>query len=191
MDQHAQRHGARAAGSHGTVDGEHGATADGRSRAPQRTSLPAGRAGLAERAKHLPATVALPLITALAFGLFTVFRTHTDGTKGGPAMLYGLAAFVVSGVLGLVVAHFQSSLLTETRALAYGALFGCSMGWVYSLGGESVLKSCAFGLTMGAVMFVASLYIFRTHRVREPHGRHRPHHHKQPSRSPSLPVATH
>ncbi|MGY5126259.1 hypothetical protein [Streptomyces nigrescens] len=188
MDQHAQRHGARAARSHGTVETEHGATSTAR------TPQPApGRAGMKERARHIPATVSLPIITALAFGCFIIFRTHTDGTKGGPAMLYGLAGFVVSGALGLVVAHFQSSMITETRATAYGALFGCSMGWAYSLGGETILKSSAFGFTMGAVMFVAALYIFRTHRTREPHGLHRPHHqtHHRGDRSHRLPVATH
>lgn len=196
MDQHAHRHEARAARSHGTVDVEHGATANTRSRDPQRAPRPAGRAGLAERAKRIPATVSLPIVTALAFGCFTIFRTHTDGTKGGPAMLYGLAAAVVSGVLGLVVAHYQSSMITETRAIAYGALFGCSIGWVYSLGGESILKSSAFGFTLGAVMFVVALYVFRTHRVREPHGIHRPHtphraHRSDRDRDHSLPVATH
>ncbi|MFD5737405.1 hypothetical protein ACFWIY_32005 [Streptomyces sioyaensis] len=181
MDQIAQRHGAKAARSHGTVETEHGATAHapGRAGAPQRTQ------GMAER---IPAKVSLPIITALAFGLVTIFRTHTDGTKGGPAMLYGLTAFVVSGALGLVVAHFQSSMLTETRAIAYGVLFGGALGWCYSLGGEAILKSCAFGFTMGAVMFVASLYVFRTHRVREPHGEHRPH---KTHRTDRLPVATH
>ncbi|MFF8790472.1 hypothetical protein [Streptomyces sp. NPDC015125] len=191
MDQHAHRHDARAARSHGTVDVEHGATANARSHDPQRAPRPAGRAGMADRVKHIPATVSLPIITALAFGCFTIFRTHTDGTKGGPAMLYGLAAFVVSGALGLVVAHFQSSMITETRALAYGTLFGCSIGWVYSLGGESILKSSAFGFTLGAVMFVVALYVFRTHRVREPHGKHRPHKPHRTHREHSLPVATH
>ncbi|MGW7490587.1 hypothetical protein [Streptomyces sp. NPDC054786] len=182
MDQHAHRHEARAARSHGTVDVEHGATANARSHDPQRAARPAGLAA------RIPATVSLPVIAALAFGCFTIFRTHTDGTKGGPAMLYGLAAAVVTGVLGLALAHFQSSMITETRALAYGALFGCAMGWVYSLGGESILKSSAFGLTLGAVMFVVALYVFRTHRTREPHGIHRPH---KPHRGHRLPVATH
>ncbi|REK89493.1 hypothetical protein DY245_15500 [Streptomyces inhibens] len=183
MDQHAQRHGARAARSHGTVDVERGATANAHT--PERAS---GMAGMAARAKRIPPRVSLPIITALAFGCFTIFRTHTDGTKGGPAMLYGLAAAVVTGVLGLMVAHFQSSMVTETRALAYGALFGASIGWAYSLGGESILKSCAFGFTFAACMFVVALYIFRTHRVREPHGEHRPH---EPHRHHRLPVATH
>ncbi|MFG2095375.1 hypothetical protein [Streptomyces sp. NPDC048612] len=192
MDQHAQRHGARAARSHGTVETEHGATAATRSL--EKSPRTAGTMGMKERARHIPATVSLPVITALAFGCFIIFRTHTAGIKGGPAMLYGLSGAVVSGALGLIVVHFQSTLITETRAAAYGTLFGCSMGWVYSLGGEAILKSCAFGFTMGAVMFVAALYVFRTHRTREPHGLHRPHehpHHRRGERSHRLPVATH
>ncbi|MFE1171517.1 hypothetical protein [Streptomyces sp. NPDC058773] len=185
MDQHAERPGARAARSHGTVEPEHGATTAARDR--QHALEPAKGLG-----RRIPATVTLPVITALAFGCFIIFRTHTAGIKGGPAMLYGLAGAVVSGALGLLVAHFQSSMITETRAASYGTLFGCAMGWVYSLGGEAILKSCAFGLTMGAVMFVASLYLFRTHRTREPHDLHRPHkHHHRGARDHRLPVATH
>ncbi|MFG2139532.1 hypothetical protein [Streptomyces sp. NPDC048650] len=154
-----------AARSHGTVEPEHGASG----------SAPQSGFKLPGTTRRVPATVAMPVIVAVAFGLFTIFRTHSDGTKGGPAMLYGLCAAVVSGALGLYLVHFQRTMITETRALSYGALFGLSMGWVYSLGGESILKSCGFGLGMGAVMFVVSLYIFRGHRVREPHGSHRPH----------------
>lgn len=167
MDQHARRHGARAARSHGTVEVEHGATATA---APQEQP-----SRLAAMAGRIPPTVSVPIIAALAFGCFTIFRTHAAGIKGGPAMLYGLTAAVVTGVLGVIVVHFQSSMVTETRALSYGALFGASVGWNYSLGGESILKSVAFGFVLGAVMFVTSLYIFRGHREREPHGEHRPH----------------
>ncbi|MEV7383760.1 hypothetical protein [Streptomyces lydicus] len=176
MDQHAHH---RAARSHGTVETEHGAT---RARPAEQPSR------LAALADRVPATVSLPIITALAFGCFTIFRAHSGGIKGGQAVLYGLAAAVVTGALGLVVAHFQSSMLTETRALAYGALFGCAVGWNYSLGGESVLSSVGFGLGLGAAMFVTALYIFRGHRVREPHGEHRPH---KEHRSRHLPVPTH
>ena len=54
------------------------------------------------------------------------------------------------------------------------------MGWLYSLGGESVLKSSVWGIIMAAAMFVVSLYLFRSHRVREPHGLHRPHAARRP-----------
>ncbi|MEU5209557.1 hypothetical protein [Streptomyces sp. NPDC020742] len=183
MDQqHPHRHGARAARSHGTVETEHGATATDDTRAAPRHARPAS---LADR---IPSTVWAPLLAALAFGCFTIFRTHTAGEKGGSALLYGVAGAVVTGILGLIVVHFQSSMLSETRAVAYGALFGLAMGWVYSLGGEMIAKSVGFGLLMGAVMFVASLYLFRGRRASEPHGRHRPH---KGERSRQLPVATH
>ncbi|MEU9122870.1 hypothetical protein AB0C96_23905 [Streptomyces sp. NPDC048506] len=183
MDQHARRHGARAAGSHGTVETEHGATADTGARPPERTSR------LAALAERVPPTVSLPIIAALAFGCFTIFRTHAAGIKGGQAVLYGLAAAVVTGVLGVLVVHYGQNMVTETRALSYGALFGCSVGWNYSLGGESILKSVGFGLGLGAVMFVTCLYLFRTHRVREPHGEHRERHGEHRERR--LPVPTH
>ncbi|MFJ9851206.1 hypothetical protein [Streptomyces sp. NPDC101150] len=168
METHPQRReapGTRAARSHGSVEPERGASAvtpDTGFRLPGTT-------------RRVPATVTVPIMAALAFGCFTIFRTHAAGIKGGPAMLYGLCAAVVTGALGLYLVHFQRTMITETRAVSYGALFGVSMGWVYSLGGESVLKSTGFGLGMGAVMFVVSLYVFRGHRVREPHGLHRPH----------------
>ncbi|MFF4952775.1 hypothetical protein ACWC2K_03425 [Streptomyces chattanoogensis] len=181
METHPQRREpdhARAARSHGTVEPEHGASAvtpDTGFRLPGTT-------------RRVPTTVALPVIAAVAFGLFTIFRVHTAGTKGGPAILYGLAAAIVTGALGLYLVHFQRTMITESRAAAYGALFGASVGWNYSLGGETVLKSCGFGLGMGAVMFVVSLYIFRTHRDREPHGPHRPraaHRTRLPQRVPA------
>ncbi|MFI7099836.1 hypothetical protein ACIBK8_10805 [Streptomyces sp. NPDC050161] len=167
MVKHALRHGARAARSHGVVEGEHGAT----------SSASPARSGTARR---IPAAVALPVIAALGFGCYTIWIDHTSGAKGGQAALLGLIAAVVSGALGLLLVHFQSSMITDTRALAYGALFGVSMGWLYSLSGPSVLKSSAWGLVMGIIMGVVSLYVFRTHRVREPHGLHRPRTHHRP-----------
>jgi drug/metabolite transporter (DMT)-like permease len=169
MEKHALRRGARAARSHGAVDREHGATA----------TVP--RTGSAQGTqRHSPLAVALPVIAALGFGCYTIFLNHLAGAKGGQAALLGLIAAVVSGALGLLLVHYQSTMLTETRALAYGALFGTAMGWLYSLGGPSVLKSSAWGLVMAAAMTIVSLYLFRSHRLREPHGPHRPHATRRP-----------
>ncbi|KUL33669.1 hypothetical protein ADL22_32480 [Streptomyces sp. NRRL F-4489] len=161
---------ARAARSHGSVEPEHGATAP----------LPAERSGAGPDTdttgrRRFPPSVVLPVIAALCFGAYTIWMDHTNGAKGGQAALTGLIAAVVSGVLGVTLVRFQSTMLTETRALAYGALFGAAMGWLYSLAGSapSVLASTLWGLGMFAVMFIVSLYVFRTHRVREPHGPHR------------------
>ncbi|GGU86689.1 hypothetical protein GCM10010211_60990 [Streptomyces albospinus] len=163
-DQHSHQgpaHEALAARSHGTVEPEHGATA-----------LRQEGAGTVHRT---PLSVALPVIAALGFGCYTIWLDHTSGASGGQAALRGLIAAVVSGALGVTLVHFGPTMITETRALAYAALFGTSMGWLYSVSGPSVLKSSGWGVVMFAVMFVVSLYAFRTHRVREPHGLHRPH----------------
>ncbi|MFJ9410529.1 hypothetical protein [Streptomyces sp. NPDC101393] len=178
MEKHAHRRGATAARSHGAVDPEHGATAaDPPNRSAQGTR-PTRSAQGARR--HIPLALALPVIAALGFGCYTLFLNHLAGAKGAQAALLGLIAAVVSGALGLLLVRYQSSMLTETRALAYGALFGTAMGWLYSLGGESVLKSSVWGIIMAAAMFVVSLYLFRSHRVREPHGLHRPHAARRP-----------
>ncbi|WP_043264761.1 hypothetical protein [Streptomyces sp. CT34] len=172
MDQHAHgdqhsgggpAHEARAARSHGTVEPEHGAT----------VAVPEERTvvGTAHRTRL---SVALPVIAALGFGCYTIWLAHTTGDSGGHAALLGLIAAVVSGALGVPLVHFGPTMITETRALAYAALFGTAMGWLYSVSGPSVLKSSGWGVVMFAVMFVVSLYVFRTHRVREPHGPHRP-----------------
>ncbi|WP_053700965.1 hypothetical protein [Streptomyces sp. NRRL F-5755] len=131
--------------------------------------------------------VALPVAAALLYGLWTVFVDRTSGSSLGHAWLLGLITAVVSGVLGLLLVRVQSTLVTEVRALAYGAFFGTAIGYLYSISGtagHTTLESVRMGAVMGAVMFAVSLYIFRTHRVREPHGEHRPrraHRHPHPS----------
>ncbi|KAA6221325.1 hypothetical protein CP973_04465 [Streptomyces albofaciens JCM 4342] len=131
--------------------------------------------------------VALPVAAALLYGLWTVFVDRTSGSSLGHAWLLGLITAIVSGVLGLLLVRIQSTLVTEVRALAYGTFFGVAIGYLYSISspaGHTVLESVRMGLIMGAVMFAVSLYVFRTHRVREPHGEHRPrraHRHPHPS----------
>ncbi|UNO41500.1 hypothetical protein [Streptomyces sp. MST-110588] len=124
---------------------------------------------------HMSTAVALPVAAALAYGIYTLFILQSNGASGIRAVLLGLLAAVVSGALGLLLVRHQSSMITETRALAYGALFGTAMGVLYSLTGPPVLRAVAVGLILGAAMFVASLYLFRTHRTREPHGLHGGH----------------
>ncbi|MFK8847219.1 hypothetical protein [Streptomyces sp. Ac-502] len=122
--------------------------------------------------------LALPVAAAVLYGLWTAFVDRTSGSSLGHAWLLGLIAAAVSGALGLALVRIQSTLITEVRALAYGTLFGIAMGYLYSIShtsGPSLLESVRMGLVMGAVMFVVSLYVFRTHRTREPHGQHRPH----------------
>ncbi|MFI2237056.1 hypothetical protein [Streptomyces chrestomyceticus] len=164
----------------------HGATADprsgvtSRSRPASQENAPgsASERGSGSKRRGMSTTaLALPVAAAVLYGLWTAFVDRTSGSSLGHAWLLGLIAAVVSGVLGLALVSVQSTLITEVRALAYGALFGTATGYLYSIShttGPSILESVRMGLVLGAVMFVVSLYIFRTHRTREPHGEHRP-----------------
>ncbi|MEU4202476.1 hypothetical protein AB0B79_19910 [Streptomyces sp. NPDC039022] len=168
----------------------HGATADPRSGPTSRSQsqpqsqvqaqsrpAPHGNAPGSKRRGMSTTALALPVAAAVLYGLWTAFVDRTSGSSLGHAWLLGLIAAAVSGALGLALVRVQATLITEVRALSYGALFGTAMGYLYSIShstGPSILESVRMGLIMGAVMFVVSLYIFRTHRTREPHGEHRP-----------------
>ncbi|GCD37020.1 hypothetical protein OEIGOIKO_04802 [Streptomyces chrestomyceticus JCM 4735] len=171
METPVHRHGA-------TADPQSGATA--RSQAASHENAPgsASERGSGSKRRGMSTTaLTLPVAAAALYGLWTAFVDRTSGSSLGHAWLLGLIAAVVSGVLGLALVSVQSTLITEVRALAYGALFGTAMGYLYSIShttGPSILESVRMGLVLGAVMFVVSLYIFRTHRTREPHGEHRP-----------------
>ncbi len=110
--------------------------------------------------------MALPVTAAVAYGLYVLFLDHSNGSSWGRAALLALVAAVVTGALGLLLVARRAALSTEVRALAFGALFGCAMGFLYSLTGPSVLRSVTMGLVLGAALALVSLYVFRAH---EPH----------------------
>lgn len=177
METPVHRHGA-------TADPQSGPTSRSRSQSQSQVQSQAGahpaphqNASGSKRRDMSTAALALPVAAAVLYGLWTAFVDRTSGSSLGHAWLLGLIAAAVSGALGLALVRVQSTLITEVRALSYGALFGTAMGYLYSIShsaGPSILESVRMGLIMGAVMFVVSLYIFRTHRTREPHGEHRP-----------------
>ncbi|MEU7041276.1 hypothetical protein AB0A77_09460 [Streptomyces varsoviensis] len=120
----------------------------------------------AQHRPHVSAGVALPVTAAVVYGLYVLFLDHSTGSSWGRAALLALVAAVVSGVLGLALVRHRAALPTEARGLAFGVLFGCAMGFLYSLTGPSVLRSVVMGLVLGGAMALVALYVFRAH---EPH----------------------
>ncbi|MEV0277796.1 hypothetical protein AB0I22_15650 [Streptomyces sp. NPDC050610] len=115
---------------------------------------------------HVSAGMALPVTAAVVYGLYVLFLDHSNGGSWGRAALLALVAAVVTGALGLLLVRRRAALTTEVRALAFGALFGCAMGFLYSLTGPSVLRSVTMGVVLGGALALVSLYVFRAH---EPH----------------------
>ncbi|MGC5344156.1 hypothetical protein [Streptomyces sp. DT171] len=95
---------------------------------------------------------------------------------GGPANFGQLAMGLISGaavfLLSFTVGRLQHVLPPELSAAAYGAVTGGAFGFLYSLTGESVLRSSGIGFGIGAGMLIASFYMLYTRqdRARERHG---------------------
>ncbi|MFD8383931.1 hypothetical protein ACFV2X_36380 [Streptomyces sp. NPDC059679] len=112
---------------------------------------------------HPSASWVVPLVLGIFAGGYAIFIDHNEGTPILPAGLLGLATAVVVGALCYLVGRVQSALMPELRSAAYGALFGCAFGFLYSLSEHSVFRSSMMGLGGGLAMYAASFYIFRTH----------------------------
>ncbi|MGW2190331.1 hypothetical protein [Streptomyces sp. NPDC001719] len=106
---------------------------------------------------------AVPLTGAVVLGLYAVFLASQNGFTTPGAWLMGIAVALVSGGAGYVLIRERKKMITEVRAVAFGALFGCSMGLLYSLSGDSVLRSIEIGLLLGLGMGLASYYVFYWH----------------------------
>ncbi|MGI5469285.1 hypothetical protein [Streptomyces sp. CA-132043] len=120
----------------------------------------------APRGHHLAASTGVPLVGGVAYGIYAGLLDHSTGSSAVHAFLLGLIATVVTAGLGLALMHSQSRMITEARALAYGVLFGATMGFLYSLAGTSTaLRASGVGAVFGVIMFVVAMYLFRTHGV--------------------------
>ncbi|POX41511.1 hypothetical protein C3486_08605 [Streptomyces sp. Ru73] len=116
------------------------------------------------RRHHVALSTGVPVVGGIAYGIYAGLLDHSTGSSSIHAFVLGLIAMAVTVVLGLALMHAQDRMITEVRALAYGALFGASMGFLYNLAATSTaLKATGYGALFGAIMFVVSLYLFRTH----------------------------
>lgn len=125
------------------------------------------RGGGTQAAAHphqLTASTAVPVVGGIAYGIYAGLLAHSNGSSDAHSVVLGVIAAVVTAALGWALMSRQSRMFTELRALAYGVLFGCTMGFLYSLAGTSTpLRAAGVGAVFGAVMLVVSLYIFRNH----------------------------
>ncbi|MCJ1678554.1 hypothetical protein MTF65_14585 [Streptomyces sp. APSN-46.1] len=116
--------------------------------------------------KHLSwVSFAGPLVLGLFYGLWTAFIDRDKGPVTVANVFYGIlcGALFAACVYGLD--RIGSRLMREVHAAAYGAFAAIAMGYLYSLSGQSVLRSTCIGLAVGAGVGLAAFYRFYT---REP-----------------------
>jgi hypothetical protein len=97
-------------------------------------------------------SVAIPAFIALCYCLYAAFIAGDNGWSTG-----------LTWLIALVSGRWQSGRQPETVAAVYGVIFGLAMGYLLSLNGWSILKSCGSGLALAAAMAVSVFYIDHTH----------------------------
>ncbi|MFF8831931.1 hypothetical protein [Streptomyces sp. NPDC015131] len=103
-------------------------------------------------------------VCAVLYGLWAeVVVRHGDGAFTGGQVVLAVVSAVVFFALWYGLVRFRYALPREARAAAFGLLFGVTVGFLYSLSGNSVLTVavaslfCALGAGLGA------FYLFYTH----------------------------
>lgn len=99
----------------------------------------------------------------MILGWYATSIVRDGGVLTGGQLALGLISGAVLAVLCFGLGRMQKRLPRELRAAAYGALFGGSIGFLYSLSGKSVLAASVLGLLTGVGMLLAAFYVFYTH----------------------------
>ncbi|MFI8324669.1 hypothetical protein [Streptomyces sp. NPDC085529] len=116
----------------------------------------------ARRTVHLHGAV-LPALIGIAYGLYapTVSR-HGGALTWGQLWLGIISAILVGGAV-YALRTYGRALPREPRAVAWGALAGVAIGFLYSLSGSSVLSASVLGLIVAAGVGAGAFYLFYTH----------------------------
>ncbi|MFF8291510.1 hypothetical protein ACF068_20080 [Streptomyces sp. NPDC016309] len=109
-------------------------------------------------------TLAVLAVCAVLYGLYAeVIVRHGDGAFTGGQAVLAVVSMVVFGVLWFAYLSIRHALPRELRAAAFGLLVGLSVGFLYSLSGNSVLTVAVVSLLTAAGAGLAAFYAFYTH----------------------------
>ncbi|MEU0916736.1 hypothetical protein [Streptomyces cyaneofuscatus] len=107
-----------------------------------------------------PYAVAVPLALGIIYGFYAAFIRRDGGPSTGGQVVLGLVSGAVVAALCFALGRIQRTLPHGLRALAYGALTACAIGFLVSLTDTSVLRSTVLGLVVGVGVFLTTFYLF-------------------------------
>ncbi|MEU8696485.1 hypothetical protein AB0C61_02175 [Streptomyces sp. NPDC048680] len=113
---------------------------------------------------HSTLSWALPVTLGVILGWYATSIVRGGGVLTGGQLALGLISGAVLAALCFGLGRMQKRLPAVPAAAAYGALFGGSIGFLYSLSGKSVLAASVLGLLTGVGMLLAAFYVFYTHK---------------------------
>ncbi|MET7857921.1 hypothetical protein ABZS81_11955 [Streptomyces sp. NPDC005318] len=123
-------------------------------------STPTRRAMPARTQRPSTLSWAMPVTLGVIAGWWATSIVRGGGVLTGTQLALGLISGAVLAALCFALGRVQKRLPVEAKAVAYGTLFGGTVGFLYSLSGKSVLAASVVGLVTGAGMLVSAFYAF-------------------------------
>ncbi|MFD3516870.1 hypothetical protein [Streptomyces sp. NPDC058657] len=105
----------------------------------------------------------LPLVLGLAYGVYVAFMARGTGPLTWSNVWFGVLWGVILTAVALLVGRMIKGRTPGMRAIAIAVPFAAAMGYLFSLGGGSVLTSVVLALVLGAGMYIATYYAFYSH----------------------------
>ncbi|MGW0766067.1 hypothetical protein [Streptomyces sp. NPDC002676] len=141
--------------------------------APRGTTAPAPGGArspdIFDERTHAIARVTVPVALGLLYGYWVAANHRAGGPITGGNLLLGFISALVFAVVCMGLLFVAPRLKREVHALAWTAFIGCAFGFMYNMGGGSVLRSAGMALAVSAVTVTAFFYWYYTHEDAEGH----------------------
>ncbi|MGW0722442.1 hypothetical protein [Streptomyces mirabilis] len=112
---------------------------------------------------HAVAKWAVPVVGGLIYGYWAAANVRDAGPITGWNVLFGFVCAIVVAAAYIGVRMLAPVLRREEHALAWAVFAGVTFGFLFSLTGESVLRSTSVALGVAVFVFAGSFYRYYTH----------------------------
>lgn len=104
----------------------------------------------------------LALLMGVVYGLWACAIRRDGGPITTGNVMFGVVTGLVFAALMFALHRVAPALPRELRALSWTAFTGVTFGYLYSLGGASVLRSTVMALVVAAGVFAVTFYRYYT-----------------------------
>jgi hypothetical protein len=112
---------------------------------------------------HRIASVAVPIVLGLVYGYWAAANRRSGGEITGWNLLFGFVTAFAFMALYVAVRWLAPRMRREMHAILWFVFAGSAFGFLYNQSGNTVLKSSAMGISVGAAVFVVLFYRYYTH----------------------------
>ncbi|MEU5689509.1 hypothetical protein DEJ48_18935 [Streptomyces venezuelae] len=104
----------------------------------------------------------LALLAGIVYGLWACAIRRDGGPITTGNVMFGVVTGLVFAAVMFALHRIAPSLPRELRALSWATFAGIAFGFLYSLGGASVLRAAVMALVVAAGVFAVMFYRYYT-----------------------------